>query len=165
MSFTELGRQVGLSKTPCWHRVQELEQQGVIRGYRADLDPLKLGLEAHAYVQATIDARKQAEFEAAVLQNPCVLQCFATAGQGDYLLHVLAHDIAALDYVLRSQVSRMPGIERTVSTVCIKTIKHGGPITGCLHGRAQWAGLPPSKPWSSLSSSKPQAGVALSNRM
>ncbi|HKZ73375.1 MAG TPA: Lrp/AsnC family transcriptional regulator [Steroidobacteraceae bacterium] len=133
-SYADLGRRVGLSKTPCWHRVQELEAQGVIRAYRADLDPQKLGLQVHAFVQATIDARKYSDFEVAVQRHPSVLQCFTTAGAGDYLLHVLAPDIAALDGVLREEISRMPGVQRTVSTVCMKTIKHGAPITGCLRG-------------------------------
>ncbi|MGQ0835583.1 MAG: Lrp/AsnC family transcriptional regulator [Gammaproteobacteria bacterium] len=62
-SYPDLGRRVGLSKTPCWHRVQELESEGVIRGFRADLNPQKLGLQVHAFVQATINATKYSEFE------------------------------------------------------------------------------------------------------
>lgn len=131
-SYADLGRRVGLSKTPCWHRVRELETQGVIRGYRAELDPRKLGLQVHAFVQATINATKYSEFEAAVLRHPSVLQCFTTAGAGDYLLHLLAPDIGALDELLREEISRMPGVQRTVTTVCLKTIKHGAPITGCV---------------------------------
>lgn len=131
-SYADLGRRVGLSKTPCWHRVQELESQGIIRGYRADLDPQKLGLQVHAFVQATINSTKYSEFESAIQRHASVLQCFTTAGQGDYLLHVLAPDIAALDGVLREEISRMPGVQRTVTTVCMKTIKHSAPITGCL---------------------------------
>jgi Lrp/AsnC family transcriptional regulator, leucine-responsive regulatory protein len=131
-SYADLGRRVGLSKTPCWHRVQALERQGAIRGYRAELDPPTLGLQVHAFVQATITATKYSEFEAAAGRHPSVLQCFTTAGEGDYLLHVLAPDIGALDGLLREEISRMPGVQRTVTTVCLKTIKHGGPIMGCL---------------------------------
>jgi Lrp/AsnC family transcriptional regulator, leucine-responsive regulatory protein len=132
LSYADLGRRVGLSKTPCWQRVRDLEAQGVILGYRADLDPRKLGLQVHAFVQATINATKYSEFESAVARHPSVLQCFTTAGQGDYLLHVLAPDIGVLDEVLREEISRMPGVQRTVTTVCLKTIKAGAPVTGCL---------------------------------
>ncbi|MFO7277118.1 MAG: Lrp/AsnC family transcriptional regulator [Pseudomonadota bacterium] len=131
-SFAELGRQVGLSKTPCWQRVQALERAGVIRGYHAELDPQKLGLQVHAFVHATIDATKHDEFEAAVMRHPSILQCFTTAGEADYLLHVLVPDISALDTLLREGIARMPGVQRSVTTVCLKTIKRRSAISDCL---------------------------------
>jgi len=51
-SFADLGQQVGLSKTPCWHRVRDLERSGVIKGYRAEIDSAQLGLQVHAFVHA-----------------------------------------------------------------------------------------------------------------
>ena len=95
-SFAELGQQVGLSKTPCWHRVRELERDGVIRGYRAELDPARLGLHVHAFVQVTISSVRHAEFESAVLRHPAILQCFTTAGQADYLVHVLVAGLSLI---------------------------------------------------------------------
>ena len=65
ISFAELGERVGLSKTPCWQRVRELERRGLIRGYRAELDAESLGLRVHAFVHVTINAARHAEFEAA----------------------------------------------------------------------------------------------------
>ena len=92
-SFAELGDQVGLSKTPCWQRVRELERSGVIRGYRAEIDSAQLGLKVEAFVHVTLSSVQHVEFEAAVLQHPAVLQCFTTAGQADYLMHVLVAGI------------------------------------------------------------------------
>lgn len=132
ISYAELGEKVGLSKSPCWSRVRELERRGVIRRYRAEIDPAAVGLDLHAFVQVTINSAKHTEFEAAVNRHPSVLECFTTAGQADYLLHVLVRGIAELDDLLRSQVSRLPGVQRLDTTVCMKTIKHRGSLMACL---------------------------------
>src|SRR3981081_1918761 len=108
-SFAELGEQVGLSKTPCWQRVRDLERSGVIKGYRAEIDAARLGLNVRAFVHVTINSIKHAEFENAVLQHPAILQCFTTAGQADYLMHVLVAGISELDELLRMEISQMPG--------------------------------------------------------
>ncbi len=132
LSFAELGERVGLSKTPCWQRVRTLERQGLIRGYRAELDAERLGLKVHAFVFVSIDSARYAEFEAAAAHHPAVLQCYTTAGQADYLMHVLVGQIEELDRLLRLQVSRMPGVQRIETTVCMKTIKPRAPLSGCL---------------------------------
>jgi len=131
-SFADLGQSVGLSKTPCWHRVRDLERAGVIKGYRAEIDSVQVGLNVHAFVHVTINSVRHSEFENAVLKHPAILQCFTTAGQADYLMHVLVGGISELDGLLRMEVSRMPGVQRIETTVCMKTIKHRAPIMGCL---------------------------------
>lgn len=131
VSFNDLAEQVGLSKTPTWSRVRELERRKVITGYRAEIDPAGVGLELHAFVQVTITATRHADFESAVLRHHSILECYTTAGQGDYLLHVLVPGIAALDELLRAEVSRMPGVQRLTTTVGMKTIKRRGSIMAC----------------------------------
>jgi Lrp/AsnC family transcriptional regulator, leucine-responsive regulatory protein len=132
LSYAELADKVALSKTPCWARVRDLEQRGVIKGYRTELDPGQLGLQIHAFIHATINPVKHAEFEAAAIRHRSVLQCFTTAGEGDYLLHVLVPSIADLDQILRAEISRMPGVQRSMTTVCLKTIKDRSSLIGCL---------------------------------
>jgi len=83
-------------------------------------------------VHVTLSSVQHVEFEAAVLQHPAVLQCFTTAGQADYLMHVLVAGITELDSLLRLEISQMPGVQRIETTVCMKTIKHRSSITGCL---------------------------------
>jgi Lrp/AsnC family transcriptional regulator, leucine-responsive regulatory protein len=131
-SFAALGNRVGLSKTPCWRRVQQLESEGVIRGYRAQIDPEKLGLKLYAFVHATIHASKYSEFESAVSRHRSILQCFSTAGEYDYVMNVLVRDITALDTLIRDEIAHLPGVERTVTTVCMKTIKEHALIVNCL---------------------------------
>lgn len=132
LSFAELGDKVGLSKTPCWSRVQDLEKRGIIKGYRAEIDPAAVGLHIHAFVQVTINSTQHAEFEAATNRHASVVQCFATAGDGDYLLQVLVPGIADLDQLLRLEISRLPGVQRIVTTVCVKTIKQRAPTIECV---------------------------------
>lgn len=132
ISFAELGARVGLSKTPCWQRVRDLERQGLIRGYRTEVDAEGLGLRVHAFVHVTINAAHHTEFEAAAAAHPAVLQCFTTAGQADYLMHVLVGEIAQLDQLLRMEIRRMPGVQRLETTVCMKTIKPRAPLSGCV---------------------------------
>jgi Lrp/AsnC family transcriptional regulator, leucine-responsive regulatory protein len=136
LSFNSLAEQIGLSKTPTWARVQNLEKKKVITGYRAAIEPTALGLQLHAFVQVTINTTRYQDFEAAVLRHPSVIECHATAGQGDYLLHVLVPGIAALDDMLRKDISRMPGVQRQTTTVGMRTIKRNASIVECAeHGR------------------------------
>lgn len=132
LSFAELGDKVGLSKTPSWSRVQDLEKRGIIKGYRAEIDPAAVGLRLHAFVQVTIDSSKHAQFEESVDRHASVVQCFATAGDGDYLLQVLVPGIDDLDTLLRAELSRLPGVQRISTTVCVKSIKRRTAIVECI---------------------------------
>ena len=131
LSYGELGERVGLSKTPCWARVRELERRGVIRGYRTDIDPAALGLDLHAFIQVAISPAKRPDFEAAVIRNTAVVSCHATVGDSDYLLHVLVSGIQALDVLLGQEISRLPGVQRLVTTVCTKAIKERASLMAC----------------------------------
>jgi Lrp/AsnC family leucine-responsive transcriptional regulator len=131
LSFSDLADEIGLSKTPSWARVRELEKQKVITGYRAQIDPARVGLELHAFVQVTITATRHTDFEAAVLRHKSVLECYTIAGQADYILHLLVPGISALDGLLRTEISRMPGVQRLQTTVGMKTIKQRGSIMEC----------------------------------
>lgn len=132
LSYAELGERVGLSKSPCWSRVQDLQRRGVITGYRAQIDPAAVGLALHALVEVSIDSALHEQFEAAVNLNPAVIECYTTAGQADYVLHVLVPGISELDELLRARISRLPGVQRLESTVCMKIIKPRSQIMGCL---------------------------------
>jgi Lrp/AsnC family leucine-responsive transcriptional regulator len=129
LSFSDLAEKVGLSKTPCWQRVQALERRGLIRGYRAVVDPAALGVGLNAFIQVTIDLGQHEAFEAAAIAHPAVIQCHTTAGEGDYLVHVVTSDVGALDELLRRQIRQLPGVVRLSTTVCLKTIKEGALLT------------------------------------
>ncbi len=132
LSYADLGERVGLSKSPCWKRVQALEQAGMIQGYRAVLDPAALGLGTTAFIQVTVAFDQHDVFEAAVMRHPRILSAHATVGEADYLLHVLAPGMPALDEFLRQELWRLPGVQRFVTTIAMRTIKPAGAITANL---------------------------------
>jgi Lrp/AsnC family leucine-responsive transcriptional regulator len=146
-SFGAIAERVGLSKTPCWNRVQALERQGVIEGYRAVVNSEALGLFLNAFVQVSVEFGAYRSFEKAVLEHPAILDCYTTAGSADYIMHIVAEDAAALDALLREDLCNLPGISRFSTTICMKRIKRGGSLVAARdsggHRREPWVDQPP----------------------
>jgi Lrp/AsnC family leucine-responsive transcriptional regulator len=128
LSYAELGERVGLSKSPCWKRVQALEQQGVIRSYGAAIDPIAIGLETMAFVHITVAFEHHVAFEQAARRHPTIMACHATVGEADYLLHVMTGSMMALDDFLRQELWRLPGVQRFHTTIAMRTIKANGAL-------------------------------------
>ena len=128
-SFAELGERIGLSKSPCWSRVKSLEERGIIEGYGARLDPSSLGLAVQSFVEVQIRFDAHSEFEAAVVAHAAVVECHTTAGESDYLLKIFTRSAEHLDELLRHHLSKLPGVQRMKTVVCLKTIKRQGNLT------------------------------------
>jgi Lrp/AsnC family transcriptional regulator, leucine-responsive regulatory protein len=128
-SYTAIAERISLSKTPTWKRVQALERAGVIKGYRAVIDADAVGLRLTAFVEVTIEFGSRIPFERAVGEHPAIIECYTIAGESDYLLQVLTSDVERLDYLLREELCRLPGVKRSITNVCLKRIKDNGPIT------------------------------------
>ncbi len=129
LSFADLSERVGLSKSPCWARVRELEANGAIRGFGARVDPGRLGLAVQCYAHVRIRFDAHAEFEAAAIAHPAIIECHTTAGDSDYLIRVYARSVEHLDELLRHELSKLPGVHRLSTTICLKTIKARAPLT------------------------------------
>ncbi len=126
ITVTELSDQVGLSKTPCHTRLRRLEKDGYILGYRALLDPVKLGLDHIAFVEVKLsDTRAVAlkKFNAAVRRLPQVEQCHMIAGGFDYLLKVRTRDITAYRNLLGEVLSVLPHVSQTSTYVAMEAVK------------------------------------------
>jgi Lrp/AsnC family transcriptional regulator, leucine-responsive regulatory protein len=126
IAITELARRIGLSKTPCQARVRKLEAAGYIRGYRAVLDPGKLGLGHVTFVEVRLsDTRESAlrSFNAAVQAVPEIEQCHMIAGAFDYLLKVRSRDIDAYRRVLGEVISTLPHVSSTSTHVSMEAVK------------------------------------------
>ena len=98
ISNIDLADRIGLSPSACLRRVQELEKSGVIKGYRAVLDPEKLGIGFIAYIAVGLSDHtvpSQESFESAMRTAPEVRECQNTTGIFEYLLRVELPDIAA----------------------------------------------------------------------
>src|SRR5213596_3706545 len=92
----QLASAVGLSPTPCWKRVKDMEAAGVIRGYTALVDPEMVGLHLTVMVEVNLTHHTEdlvQRFEQAIAASPQIARCQATTGQADYLMTVLAPDI------------------------------------------------------------------------
>ncbi|MBP7705496.1 MAG: Lrp/AsnC family transcriptional regulator [Caulobacter sp.] len=131
LSYADLAEKTGLTKTPCWKRVQALEDGGAIRGYHAAIDPTALGLATQAFVSVTVAFEQHDAFEAAAVRHPMILSCHATVGETDYQLHVLARDLPRLDDFLRGQLWRLPGVQRFSTTIATRQIKASGSLVDC----------------------------------
>jgi Lrp/AsnC family transcriptional regulator, cysteine-sensing transcriptional activator len=102
--ITELADKVGLSTSPCWRRIQKLEESGVIRGRVALLDPEKLNVGVTVFVSVRTNqhnAEWAAKFCRVVAGIPEVVEFYRMSGQVDYLLRVVVPDIAAYDGVYK----------------------------------------------------------------
>ena len=128
-TFAAIAAGVSLSKTPCWARVQTLERSGAIKGYRAVIDPYAVGLKLTAFVEVTIEFGMRAAFERAVGKHPAIIECYTTAGEADYLLQIMTSDVERLDRLLREELCRLPGVQRSSTTICLKRIKDNGLVT------------------------------------
>lgn len=130
LPVSELARRVGLSKSPVQARLKRLEEAGVIRGYRAILDPIRLGLDHVAFVEVKMtetSERALAAFNAAVTRIPEVEQAHLIAGNFDYLLKVRCRDMRAYRRVLAEHLSRLPGVAATSTYVAMEAVKEDAP--------------------------------------
>jgi len=129
MSVTELSRRIGLSKSPTQARLKRLEEDGFIRGYRALLDPIRLGLDHVAFVEVRLTDTREAALEAfnkAVIAVPEIEQCHMLAANFDYLLKVRARDMRSYRSVLAEKISVLPYVSSTSTYVAMQAVKEDG---------------------------------------
>ena len=129
LTITDLAARVGLSKTPCQIRLKRLIEAGVILGFRARINPQRLGLDHVAFTEVKLsDTRENAlaEFNAAVLRISEIEECHMIAGNFDYLLKVRTSDIRRYREVLGEKISRLPHVAATSSFVAMETVRESG---------------------------------------
>lgn len=128
LPLQELAARVGLSPTPVARRVRRLEDEGVIRGYAAQLDEERLGFPISVFVSVQLDRQVDealARFEAAVRSFPEVVDCWLMTGQRDYLLRVATADLAEFEAFLTGRLTRVPGVRSIESSIPLRRIKGG----------------------------------------
>jgi len=126
VTVTELASRIGLSKTPCQARMRRLEAKGYITGYRAVIDPAKVGLGHIAFVEVKLSdttAKALDAFNQAVRRLPEVEECHMIASRFDYLLKVRTGDIAAYRQVLGEKISALPYVAQTSTHVAMEAVK------------------------------------------
>jgi len=106
--------------------MKRLEELGVITGYRAGLDPIKMGQAHVAFVEVKLSDTREAALQAfnkAVLTVPEVEQCHMIASRFDYLLKVRTADIQAYRRVLAERISALPHVTSTSTYVAMESVK------------------------------------------
>ncbi|MBD8527853.1 Lrp/AsnC family transcriptional regulator [Pseudomarimonas arenosa] len=129
ISNAELAEVVNLSPSACLRRVQRLEAEGLIAGYRAVLDPAKLGYDLQAFVRLQLarhDADSVERFVARVAEWDEVIACHALTGEMDYLLQVMVRDLEHFSRFLLDKVLRPGDVADVNSSFVLRAVKAGG---------------------------------------
>lgn len=132
MPMIELAEKVSLSPTACQRRVRQLEDSGVISGYRAVLDRAALGLEIEAFIQVNIERQSKdvtERFEDAVKKLPEVRACYVMTGDLDFLLHVNVSDLKAFSEFTMKTLIALPGVKAMRSSLVLESLKPDEGIT------------------------------------
>ena len=122
----QLATAVGLSSTPCWKRVKELEASGIIRGYTALVDREKVGLALCVLAEVNLTRHNEDDvrrFEKEVAACPQIVSCYSTTGQADYMIKVLVPDIKNYETFLHEVAFKLPGVTHVRSSVVLKEVK------------------------------------------
>lgn len=126
ISNQDLAERIGLSQSPCLRRVRALEESGLIIGYRALVDAKKLGLTLLALIHISMDRHtpeRFANFDAAVIALPEVLECLLITGQdADYQLKVIVRDMDAYQDLLLNKLTRIEGVTGVHSSFVLRQI-------------------------------------------
>ena len=125
-SVVELAERVGLSPTPCARRIRKLEQAGVIEGYSAVVDPVKLGLKVQAFVQVKLERHSDenvAEFRRTLQLIDEVVSCHATTGEHDFMLTLVAPDLESLSNIVLKRLLKIPAVRDVHSSIVLETMK------------------------------------------
>ncbi|MCI4568035.1 Lrp/AsnC family transcriptional regulator [Lysobacter sp. CFH 32150] len=126
LTNAELAERVHLSASACLRRVQRLEREGVIAGYRAEVDPERLGLGLQAFVRVQLNRHDSAAitaFSDFVNSWDEVVACHALTGDMDYLLQVVVHDLEHFSRFLLDRLLNQAGVADVNSSFVLRTVK------------------------------------------
>ncbi len=126
ISLQELGKQVGLTSSPCWNRIRRMEEAGVIEGYSVRINPEKIGLTETVILHVTIDSHSDEalfEFGQALEAIPEVLEAFLVSGDYDYYIRVAVEGTRGYERFLREQLYKIPGIRNSKSSFVLRRLK------------------------------------------
>lgn len=127
----QLADRVGMSSSACWRRVRALEEAGIIDRYSIIVNPSKAGFPLSWMTLVSLVRHEQQHVENFVREvgrHPEVLECFATSGEADYYLRVIAADIDAYNRFLDDFILKLPGVSQVRSNIVLKEIKADTPL-------------------------------------
>lgn len=126
LSAAEIAERVELSQSPCWRRINRMQEEGLIERKVALLNHKLLGFTITVFVDIKLSAHGRSnldEFEKAIVGYPEVLECHTMAGSSDYLLKVIAKDIDSYERFLRDHLLQRPHVQEAHSNIAMSEVK------------------------------------------
>lgn len=127
LSTAAIAEKLNLSQSPCWRRINRIEQEGYIRRRVALLDRRALGMEVVVFATVSLTAngrQKLEDFESEIVRYPEVMECYTMAGIWDYMLKVVARDIAHYEDFVRNTLTTNESIRELHSHMAVTEIKN-----------------------------------------
>ncbi|MDU8928651.1 Lrp/AsnC family transcriptional regulator [Alisedimentitalea sp. MJ-SS2] len=126
MTNVELAKRVGISAPPCLRRVRTLEEQGLIRGYHADVNPRELGFEVQVF--AMVGLQSQAEADLSAFEDRCrgwplVRECHMLNGEVDFILKCVAPDLSTFQSFLTEELTAADNVASVKTSLVIRDAK------------------------------------------
>lgn len=131
LANVELAERINLSPSPCLRRTKRLEEVGLIRGYRADLDRDKLGLGLTVFVEIKVARHSRSNADglaAALTEIPEVVSCCMVSGAADFLVELVVADLPAYERLLSDRLLTLSMVADIRSNFALRMIKTAGPL-------------------------------------
>ena len=125
----DLAHQLGVAPSTMLERVRRLEERGYFNGFKAVVNPEKLGLSVQAMISVCLGRHSTntiRPFEQAVKSIPYIRVCYHVTGRFDYILHVVAKNLNHLGLLVKEQIASIPGVDKTETFLVFSEIKHDG---------------------------------------
>ncbi|NCF23957.1 MAG: winged helix-turn-helix transcriptional regulator [Gammaproteobacteria bacterium] len=123
----DLAETAGMSRTSAWRRIRDFEENGLIQGTVALLDPQKAGFHIQVLLAVSMTEHtdeNRRSFEEHVTGLSAVTECFTVAGERDYVLHVVVPDMETYTEFLQSEILKHPSVRSASSTFVLQRVKY-----------------------------------------
>jgi Lrp/AsnC family transcriptional regulator len=127
LSQIDLAELSGKSRTSVWRRIREFEEDGMIEGKVALLNPKELGLQIHVMLSVSMvkhSDRTRKEFEAHVQTLPEVMECYSVSGDRDYVLLIISRDMESYNQILNTMILDHPSVHSASSSFALRRVKY-----------------------------------------
>ncbi|NHK27504.1 Lrp/AsnC family transcriptional regulator [Parvularcula flava] len=121
----DLAEKVGLSPTPCLRRLRRLETEGIIKGYRTEINREALGVGVTVVILIKLEKEDETSlrsFEAEISQRPEVMECYLVTGKFDYFLRVIIPTLTAYETFLSETLLRMSNVASVESSFTLREV-------------------------------------------
>jgi Lrp/AsnC family leucine-responsive transcriptional regulator len=131
LANVDLAEAVSLSPSACLRRVKALEADGIIAGYRAEVDRIRAGLDLTVFIELRVEGHSKetaARIERALTDIPAVVACHVVSGSADFFVEAAVPDLASYEHLLLDQIQTIPSIVSARSMFAIRTVLSRGPL-------------------------------------